>query len=327
VHDSDGFTTIVRPALPTELRLTLAPLRRGAGDPAMVVDRTGAWWRATRTPLGPATTRLARAADGISVTAWGPGAEWAVAAAPELLGRADDLDGFRPAGLVGELHQRMPGLRVPRSLAVFETLVPAVLEQKVVGAEARAAWRGLLRSWGTPAPAAPAGAARAPGPPVVTRPAPAGAAAVPALVVPPSPAALRAVPGWAFHRLGVELKRANTIRMAATYGSRLDALAELDNAEAARRLCLLPGVGPWTAAEVGGVALGDADAVPVGDYHLPNMVSWALAGEPRGTDDRMLELLEPYAGHRGRVLRLLSAGGLYAPRYGPRMPKRLIQRH
>jgi len=74
------------------------------------------------------------------------------------------------------------------------------------------------------------------------------------------------------------------------------------------------------------VALGDADAVPLDDYHLPHMVAWALAGEPRGTDVRMLELLEPYAGHRDRMLRLLLAAGIEAPRFGPRMPLRSIAR-
>jgi 3-methyladenine DNA glycosylase/8-oxoguanine DNA glycosylase len=81
----------------------------------------------------------------------------------------------------------------------------------------------------------------------------------------------------------------------------------------------MPGIGPWTAAEVVRLALGDPDAVSVGDFHLPNLVSWLLAGEPRGTDERMLELLAPYAGHRGRVQLLLEASGAHAPRYGPRM--------
>jgi len=99
-------------------------------------------------------------------------------------------------------------------------------------------------------------------------------------------------------------------------------------ADARRRMTALPGIGAWTAAEVGLVALGDADAVSVGDYHLPNRVAWALAGEPRGDDARMLELLEPWRGHRGRVIRLIGAGGGAgggaAPRYGPRMPLRSI---
>jgi 3-methyladenine DNA glycosylase/8-oxoguanine DNA glycosylase len=87
---------------------------------------------------------------------------------------------------------------------------------------------------------------------------------------------------------------------------------------ARERLQAFPGVGPWTAAEVARIALGDADAVSVGDYHLPHLVGWALAGEARGTDERMLELLEPYRGQRGRVQLLLEASGLHAPRYGPR---------
>jgi hypothetical protein len=36
----------------------------------------------------------------------------------------------------------------------------------------------------------------------------------------------------------------------------------------------------------------------------------------------MLELLEPFRGHRGRVCVLLAHGGLGAPRFGPRMSVR-----
>ena len=100
-----------------------------------------------------------------------------------------------------------------------------------------------------------------------------------------------------------------------------------DGGELRRRLLTIPGVGPWTAAEVAVVALGDPDAVSVGDYHLPHAVTWTLAGEPRGDDARMLELLAPFAGHRGRVVRLIEAGGMTAPRRGPRMPLRRIQAH
>jgi hypothetical protein len=38
----------------------------------------------------------------------------------------------------------------------------------------------------------------------------------------------------------------------------------------------------------------------------------------------MLQLLEPYAGQRGRVQRLLEAGRVAAPRFGPRMAPRRI---
>ncbi len=87
----------------------------------------------------------------------------------------------------------------------------------------------------------------------------------------------------------------------------------------------MPGIGPWTAAEVGVRALGDADAVSVGDFHLPNLVAYALAGEPRGNDARMLELLEPYRGQRARVMRLLELSGIRPPRYGPRLAPRRIE--
>ena len=63
----------------------------------------------------------------------------------------------------------------------------------------------------------------------------------------------------------------------------------------------------------------------VGDFHLKNLVSWALAGEPRGTDERMLELLAPWAGHRAYVVRLLELSGLRPPRYGPRLTPRRFE--
>ena len=299
--------TTLRPRLPVDLDLTLSPLRRGMGDPTMRAERAGVWWRATLTPAGPACARYASVAGGVAVTvaAWGPGAEWSLATAPELLGARDSLDGFAPApgGLVACLHRAMLGLRISRSLAVFEALVPSVLEQKVTGMEARAAYRGMVRAWGTPAPG----------------PLP--------LLLPPPAALLAVTPYWEYHRFGVERRRATVIRGAAAYARRIDETAGMAPAGSHQRLQALPGIGPWTAAEVALVALGDADAVSVGDYHLPHLVSWALAGEPRGSDERMLELLAPWPGHRGRVVRLLARSGLRPPRRGPRMPVRSFKRY
>ncbi|MEP7106121.1 MAG: hypothetical protein ABI838_09775, partial [Chloroflexota bacterium] len=138
--------------------------------------------------------------------------------------------------------------------------------------------------------------------------------------VPPAPAVIAGTPYEVFHGFGMERRRAEVLRRAASYARRLEECAEMEPVAASARLRALPGIGPWTAAEVVGVALGDPDAVAVGDYHHKNMVAYALAGEPRGTDERMLELLEPYRGHRGRVLRLLLEGGIAAPRRGPRLP-------
>ena len=88
----------------------------------------------------------------------------------------------------------------------------------------------------------------------------------------------------------------------------------------------IPGVGPWTTAEVMRLSFGDPDAVSVGDYHLPDIVAWAFAGERRADDERMLELLEPYVGQRGRVQRILEASQLAPAAHGPRMDAREIGR-
>jgi 3-methyladenine DNA glycosylase/8-oxoguanine DNA glycosylase len=263
----------------------------------------GACWRATHTPVGPATIHLRHRADRLEVEAWGPGAGWAVDQAPELVGLADDAAGFDPSRhpVVAALHRRFPGVRITRSRAVCEAVLPSVLEQKVTGTEARRSFRALVRWLGEPAP----------GPPGLT--------------LPPTAAALAATPTWTFHRAGVERKRADTIARAMHRGSRLEEASSLPVPDAYRRLRAVAGIGAWTAAEVALVALGDRDAVSVGDFHLPHQVAFALAGRARGTDEEMLELLEPWAGHRARVLRLIVAAGIRAPRFGPRAPLRSIR--
>lgn len=278
-----------RPTHPVDLGLTLGPLARGKGDPTMRFGLDGVW-RATRTPEGPATTHITSDGASITIGAWGPGAAWALDAAPQLVGGDDDPSGFVPShpGLA-DAHRRHPGLRIAKSKAVAEALVPTILEQKVTGKAARRSWRMLVRRYGEPAPG-PLGRN---------------------LWLPPAPKRLAALPAWAFHSLNVEQKRADTIRTACACAAQIDASPE--------RLTTLPGLGAWTYAQVALIALGDADAVPVGDYHLKNIVAWNLAGRPRGTDDEMLELLEPFRGQRGRVCRLLKLGGSAPPKYGPRL--------
>jgi 3-methyladenine DNA glycosylase/8-oxoguanine DNA glycosylase len=286
---------------PFDLVGTLAPLWRGPGDPAFRFERATIW-RASRTPDGPATTRLAEDPDGVEVMAWGPGAGWAIEAASALLGSDDDPLALHPrVPLLRDLQRRFAGIRLGRSAAVLEALVPAVLEQKVTGAQAVDGYRRLVRAHGEPAP----GPRR--------------------LMVPPHPAVLAALPYYAFHPFGIERRRAETIGRAAALAPRLEAIVDLPLDRAYARMRSVPGIGPWTAAEVAVRALGDPDAVSVGDFHLPHLVAWALAGEPRGTDERMLELLEPYRGQRARVIRLLEASGLRPPRRGPRIAPRRIE--
>jgi 3-methyladenine DNA glycosylase/8-oxoguanine DNA glycosylase len=237
----------------------------------------------------------------LRVEAWGPGAEIALAAAAALVGLDDDRVGFDPGrGLVGELDRRLPGLRIGRTGAVLEALVPAILEQKVTGIEARRGYRGIIARWGEGAPG-PFG-----------------------LRLLPRPEVLASIPYHELHPFGIERRRADLIRVVGARAARFEEIVALPREDAYRRLRALPGLGPWTAAEVALRALGDADAVSVGDFHLPNLVAFALAGEPRATDARMLELLEPYRGQRGRVIRLLEASGIRPPAFGPRCPIRSI---
>jgi 3-methyladenine DNA glycosylase/8-oxoguanine DNA glycosylase len=318
---------------PVDVRLTLSVHAHGRGDPAFRVDEAGAVWRTSLTPDGPATLRVAgrrqygsdlSARDGardgahIRAEAWGPGADWILDSLPAQIGLYDDISSFADAiaaaagatgavpaatagaapaaghAVVREIALRHPGLRIGRTSRVFEALVPAILEQKVVSLEAHRAWRILLTRFGTAAPG----------------PAPTGMR-----VFPPAPA-WKAIRSWDWHKAGVEAVRGRTIHAAATVAGRL----ERNPADGA--LQSIPGIGPWTSAETRQRALGDPDAVSVGDYNLPKAVGWALAGRPTTDDETMLELLEPYRGHRYRVTRMIELSGLRPPRRGPRMPVR-----
>ncbi len=290
----------IRLSGPVDLGLTLGPLRHGAYDPTIRLEPRRAWL-AMRTPDGLATLLVAGHGVQIDARAWGPGAAWALDVAPELVGAHDDPEALRPVhAVVAKLVRRLPGLRLTRSRRVMDALVPAILEQKVTGLEAQRSWRHILGVWGSWAP----GPAR--------------------LRVPPSPAELAARPYHHFHAFGVEARRAELVRRVARHADRLEALSAVGACAARERLQSLQGIGPWTAAEVTRVALGDPDAVSLGDYHVPSAVAWALAGEHRGDDARMLELLEPYRGQRARVVRLIEAAGWYAPKRGPRRPLRSI---
>ena len=264
----------------------------------------GEFWLSARTPEGPGSLQLVRAGAEVTATGHGPGAAWLVERADAIAGLRDDLGDFPArAGshpVVARLARTFAGVRFPASGQIFHRLIRAILEQKVTGIEAHRAYRALVRHFGEPAPG-PAG-----------------------LLLPPDPAAVAATPYWVFHPFGVEQRRTQALLRAALVAARLEQCA--DSAEATRRLTAIAGIGPWTAAEVVRTAYGDADAVSVGDFHIPNTVAWGLAGEARGTDARMLELLAPFAGHRGRVCDLLAYGGIRAPKFGPRMPIRSFAR-
>lgn len=275
-----------------DLRRTLRFLSHGPGT-QRPTDRGVAM--AMRTPHGPGSIHIMHAGNRVEAEAWGSGAEWLLDHLPDLVGLDDDSSGFRPDDRIGAIVRRHTGLRFGRTNLAFEPTLDAIIGQKVPGPAAKRSFLSLTRAFGE----------EAPGP-------------IP-LLVPPAPRTLAALPYEAFHPHNLERKRADTIRAAAHRAPRLEEATSMAPADALRRLTAFPGIGTWTATNVVQIAIGDPDTVIVGDYNMPDLVAWNLAGKPRGDDDLMLELLAPYAGHRARVVRLLKVGGRRPPRYGPRL--------
>ncbi|MGB7983163.1 MAG: hypothetical protein WCF36_20460, partial [Candidatus Nanopelagicales bacterium] len=147
------------PSWPINLASTLGPLSRGGADPTMRIGLDGVW-RTTRTPEGPATVHYGAVGRQVLIRAWGPGAEVELDLAPRLLGADDDPQDF-PAHahpvMAAAAKRFGAGWRVLRTQRVLEALVPAILEQRVTGVEARRSWAQLVRAHGEPAPG-PAGA-------------------------------------------------------------------------------------------------------------------------------------------------------------------------
>lgn len=287
---------------PVDLLVSLRPLV--VGRDATIRLAPEAAIRAWRTPEGPATLSVRLTGGLATAEAWGPGAGWALEQAPAFVGAEDRADGFEPADpLVRRAHRRRPGLRFGRTGTIADVLLPVILQQKVTSLEAVQAWMRMVHRWGEPAPGPYEG-----------------------LRLAPPPARFAATPTYDFHVLGVERRRAVTVIEACRRMARLEEAATMAPGDAFARLTALPGIGPWTANLVLRTACGDPDRVEVGDFHVPDHVAWNLAGEPRGTDARMLELLAPFAGQRGRVVRLLALEGRRAPAWGPRMTIHAVER-
>ena len=269
------------------------------GDPTTRLA-SGEFWRATFTPDGPGTLRIGWNVNGLDAEAWGSGREWMLQQVTAMTGSLDPGFEFRVGHpTVLRAQRNHPDVLFGSSRMLFHELVPTILGQRITAGEAIRQWHRLCRRLGKPAP----------GPNTD-------------LLLPPSPAALVGKPAWWFHSLGVEAKRAEALRTVAKHAEKLWGWAQLPVPDVHTKLALLPGIGPWTIGSVMASAMGDPDAVAVGDFHLKNLVSFALSGEPRGTDERMLELLAPYAGQRGRVVRLLLLDGHRPPSFGPR--KRIL---
>lgn len=260
-----------------------------------------AWW-ATTTPSGPATLQLKRISpEVIASKAWGLGAEWITNKVPDLLGLSDNSDTFNPDGVVGKLWKQNR-FRVGRTDLVWDAAIGAILSQKVQVTKAMMSLRAIRNTFGYSAP----GPIRA--------------------NLLPTANTVAEMSYVDFHKLGVERKRAETIiRLAKEMprikvnplGNRKEEQSSVDK-QNILRLSKIKGIGPWTLGLIAAVAYGDTDAVPVGDYHIPNTVAWNLHGIPRADDKQMLQMLEAHKPHRWRVIRLCK-GNSPAPKYGPRL--------
>lgn len=286
---------------PLELLTNTAPSRTGRADPTGFV-RDGKIWRASRHPSGAATTAVWSTGRFLRAEAWGPGSDEALAAIPAFCGLTDDPSGFDPSGhpLITEMARARPGVRLGRTGDIFDAAIRSVLGQKVTGLQAKRSFQALVRRCNE----------RPPLPAVSRRP----------LWMSPTPAAvLAALEGHGATTLGIDITRTAALREVALVAHHFDRLSAGEPAEARAFLESIPGIGEWTANEVSFLALGDADALSVGDYHLKNIVAFALHGAARGTDEQMVASLEVFRPHRARAMRLIELSGLRPPKYGPRM--------
>ena len=258
----------------TDPQLSAGALWWGPGDPQMQLgpDRLA---RAMRLASGPATLVVAWRGSRVTAQAWGEGATEALDLAPGLVGDLDDapaLVAHHP--IVGELARRLPGLRLTRGAPVVEMLVNSIIGQKVTGLEARRSQRLLLAQLGEPAP----GPCR--------------------LRVLPPPEQLARIPYWAFHPLGLERRRADTIRAAAAIAPRLEQIRYMTADDARRRLESVPGVGPWSAHYLMMRSYGFLDCVPVGDTGLTSGLKEFFALDVRPDKVETLALMERFSPYR-----------------------------
>lgn len=278
---------------PLDLRRTLRPLHGRFADDG--------WWLAARTPDGAGSLRVRRTRDQVIGEAWGEGAGWLLERLDAVVGLDDDPTQFiTDDPVVAPLHHTHPGDRFGRTGLVFPALLVAICGQKVTGHEAARAMYGLTRVFSGPAP----------GP-------------NPDLRLAPDPDALAEAPYHRFHTLHLEKRRADLIREVGRHAGRIEAMAKETPDVAAGFLSSFRGIADWTTAKTLEVSHGDPDQVAVGDFHFKHMVVHHMTGRDRGTDEEMLELLEPFRPHRGRVIRLLHFLG-HEPSFGPRLAPRDI---
>lgn len=321
---------VLEPTHAVHLGQTFAPLQRGHADPLiqLVSAPAGTVCWATAQEQGiNILARFARLEEAdlsapCDITLWAPstlpaGRSYPLSPATALevfaekiggwVGENDRWSPFYQSSSWGQLPERLrqsrdqaPGLRIPSIGLLSQNVLLAISEQRVTGIEAMGGMRALLRQYGQQAPHTgypdqPEGL----------------------LFFPPAEVFAQ-IPEWAYHRAGFDRSRSSTMVHYARRAASFERFAtESSLRDLAQALVGIPGIGPWTVAETLQRYCGHPDAISVGDYHLAHQVTYAFDGV-RGDDQRMLELLAPFAGNRQRVVTLIKAAGIHEPRQAPR---------
>ena len=263
----------------------------------------GMFAKAVLTPDGPGTMRLTWTGSGeLAAEAWGSGAAWLLDRAPQWVGLTDDLTGFDPSlnTRIADLWRRHRGQRLAAIGVIWQELALVLVGQRVTTEEAARSWNRMCRTWGEPAP----------GPCE--------------LLLPPRPDVVAGLSYTDLHRVNVERRRAEAILLAAKRANRLEEAATMPVADAIERLSALPGLGVWTATATVIASHGDPDTILLRDYGMATKVNYAFTGDATrldpdaGGDEIMCAHLEPWRGHRQRIVRLLFVAGIDPPRRGAR---------
>lgn len=274
------------------LKRTLGLLSLGGNDPTIRL-RSHSADLCFLTPEGDVTVSAQHVGESLNVQLHGDGSRWIQPHLPDCFALHDDTSTFQPDGRLRKLAADFPGIHLPRLPVVFHRLLQIVLQQLVRWEDAAATWRSMTRQFGNPAPGQRN------------------------LTMGPAPATLTKVGYYDLVACGALPRQARVILRLAADFNRIQRSADHSVERLTACLRSTRGIGPWTIQYLLGSALGDPDAVLTGDYALPHAVSWFFQRQPRGTDEVMLQLLEPYRGHRFRVQKLLMLSGISAPRRGP----------
>jgi 3-methyladenine DNA glycosylase/8-oxoguanine DNA glycosylase len=236
----------------------------------------------------PAAVEVCRAGDGLEICAYGSYSDELLDETVRGFGQDDRYFAFATEDTgVLRLHHSLPGLRLLRMPWLYDMTCSAILQQRIRTVDAMRDWRRITRRFGASAPRG--------------------------LMAFPPAEVLAKVPHFELEGMGIDAKRARALLNFARESNLVRLKPGMSFAEMRQYLLRVPGVGPWTTESVLGYGAGDADAAIPGDLHLPRVVCYALAGEFKGSDERMMELLEPFRGHRFRIIRLLYAAGLDVP--------------